>query len=1778
MMFVRLLVIIFVVVHSWLLKSAQSDHIQKYKQILAQRADREHAAIASEQCGSVSRKRLARAPAQYYHPTALPGRRTRLKDIYHEATRTGQSCAGACTPDSSISAGKLNNVWDARGEGFKENQVGSLRIDRLDTISETQRVSTSSPQSSDMRSPSPMNSYRAQLSDKHQQHSPEKFALRGRQRRMTDSPSPPPQRHRRSPVQPHVGLLDIFDQKMGFAQDVHSDHSSDYSAESEDYSGEQEGQSSPVNEPWGRSAREIPPQWMTMLYFGGRKEQLKINPAAGIELPRKRFSIELWVKPEGGQNSPAIIAGVFDNCSHPLNEKGWSVGIQTSEPGGRKDGRYFFSLRTDRNPRATTIRGHQHYRPNIWTHLLATYDGNRMALYVDGAKVGESSHQTGALYSPFMRTCRMFFLGGDQADSRHSFRGHVGGVRLWGHPRAHETLLAGHSQKERQSPLLATWEDFARADQWWLPYKDGHYPAVLATPHPEHKLVSAFLPPPCGLTICDNKDVILSYGEHWQLRAEKHIRYRVVNVCDDDGSHPTVSAIQIQRQHRALAAAFRPYNLTLELSVHTVHNSSLRQRFILGSCLNAKIGNKHCDPECDHRLTGHDGGDCLHQRPCYPWRRRDGECNMECNNVDNEYDDGDCCDPDITDVAKTCFDPESSYRTYLSVRELRDLLHLNSSKTLNVFFANNSAREELAGAATWPWAKEALTHQGGMILNPSYYGTVGHNNTMIHEMGHIFGLYHVFKGVSERESCDDPCQEIEASMETGDLCADTAPTPKSKACRDPDPVNDTCGLTHYYNTPYSNYMSYTDDNCTNHFTPNQVARMHCYVDLIYRSWVEDRKPAPVPLAPMVVGQTGDSVSIHWLSPISGPLYQREGDVNCQRCDEDGVLHQYAHEASSPHACDTSGYWTPEEAVGAPDVYQPCEPSMQTWSPEVSLYDANMTSPCPLGEGCVLELLFLHPVVPDSLTVWVTYISASNPAISDIEFILETGETLHMGPHSVLCDVPLTLRVHTSKRVATVKIHTFDKKMEIDAMLLTSRPRNALCSSCQPLRYRLHRTPAFTRERGPVHLSQLTYTDRDVVRGLQYQYRVQVDADGRLSELSPPLLYSHPQPFCGDGLLQGMERCDDGNLLDGDGCSKKCLMEPGFNCEGQPSLCYVFEGDGVCEEFEKGSSVQDCGYFTPVGYTDQWASAAWASHHDQRCPAAAATGEPSISQMCKSQTMDVDNAVTQEAWVPCTAPSQMGSYYEQQQQQQQQQQPVWLKVGFEQPGVAASVIVYLTSDGGWHGDHCRSTVSIQLCDTNGKNHSLGDFELSCQHNPLVVNVTHNLSAPFFLTSAVLLNFSSALVGVTGVALRTSCLFSAFALTGCARRPCGVGSCRPLQIEHALVTCTAGTDATRCSVLCHHGYTLGVLSGKGLPSHQRAINVSCSHGVWERVVTCQAVDCGLPDQSHVFFATFSCPSGTTFGKQCSFSCKAPAILQGDSDTLVCLEDGLWSYPEAYCKTECPDPPVVPNARLMVPECDGSGHDVGTVCRYKCIPGYYVSDSLNKKIRKRFLKLECLEGGRWETGSCVPVSCPVLPAMFEGMYTCTNGLDFDTVCTLHCPGLAEKHSIRCTKDGRWTEDLHMCKNIEGDCLPPADLNLVEYMCEDGYSIGAVCYPTCIVALSDPVVLTNGTTADTVKHWMLPSKAESIVCTGMKKWYPDPKSIHCIQSCEPFGGDGWCDTINNRAYCQYDGGDCCPSTLSTGKVIQFGVDCDHDECTCRDPEVEENKNKGKPTDPGQL
>ncbi|XP_069593904.1 pappalysin-2 [Ranitomeya imitator] len=1484
------------------------------------------------------------------------------------------------------------------------------------------------------------------------------------------------------------------------------------------------------------------------IYFSGAHSQLVLNPEAKQQIPRETFTVELWVKPEGGQNDPAVIASMFDNCSHVTSDRGWSVGIRPAVVDAKRDARFYFSLRTDRSQSATVLMSPHRYKPGTWTHLAAIYDGQQILLYIDGAEVSRAKGLLGPLHSHFISLCRSLMLGGDNSETGHCYRGHLFSLRLWSEVRTQYQLRSEAQRRTSETLPLMQSHSILSSNIWSL-YKDGAYPEVIPGLVPGNEMISTISLPLCGRTFCDLPEVTNGYSRSG-VKWEKVVHYRVVNVLEDDGSRPLVSTEQIERQHEILANAYSPHGIHWQLNVVQIHNSSLRNRVVLPGCEPGRVGNNQCDPECKHPLTGYDGGDCGFFRPCSSSKKGDGVCHLECNTARDDYDDGDCCpNKESGNSTKTCFDPDARGRAYMSVKELRDALQLNSTLFLNIFFAG-SAGEELAGAATWPWDKDALGVQGGIVLNPSYYGMTGHSNTMIHEVGHALGLYHVFKGVSERESCDDPCSEIEPSMETGDLCADTAPTPKSKLCRDPDPTNDTCGPMFYTGTPYNNYMSYTDDDCANSFTPNQVARMHCYLDLKYHGWTRLPKPSPVPLAPTVINQGPDYLTIQWMPPISGELYERDSGSLCEFCTADGSFLQYAHQASSPRTCDNSGYWSPEEAVGPPDVDQPCQPSLQAWSPEIHLF-TNMSVPCTEPQGCMLELHFLNPIRPQALTIWITYLSQNLPnPISDIELVTENNESLHLGSMEAFCDTPLTIRLTTDQKVSKVRVYTFDASMEIDAALLVSMSYDHLCSSCRPVKYKIVRSPPFLRN-NQVTRTQRTFTDMEVKLGHKYQYQVHVVGRTSIGEPSPALTHIHGVPFCGDGDVNEElgEECDDGTMQNGDGCSQKCQLEENYICRGNPSLCYIPNEDNefVDDDIEMSA---ECEEPTSQGYNDLWASHAAASHEDlKNCPVSAVIGEPIQKSCLPLNTVPGQKMLS---WVPCNAALEHS---------------IWLKVSFDEPSLADSFLVYLSSDGDLPTSTPPATLTAHLTDVTGHNHSLGTHQLSCQSNPVVLRCPQN---PRYRVESLTLKFSSSLIGVHGVALRspgTSSDSSVGRNQELIRKNCS--SCPTLHVLHGTAQCSTDQDGeTLCSVTCDEGYVLHTISKTGHRILQDAA-LKCLAGHWNLSVTCEFLDCGPPPPSLVFHASFFCPDGTGLENRCFFTCLPPAKFQGMSQWVMCMWDGHWSLPEGYCKIECDAPPAISNARLLTPRCHLGNHDVGSMCRYRCKLGYHVAEVSERRQRRKFLKIHCLQTGLWAVGRCIPITCEPLPLLLRGMYNCTRGAEVDSKCTLHCRTYTM--STVCSKDGTWTEKFSLCKDLTGTCPPPPEVNGIHYICDHGHAIGANCTAYCNYPPNEPVILPKSMTADTVEHWMNPTKVQDIMCIGILQWYPDPSSLHCIPSCEPFQADGWCDTINNRAYCQYDGGDCCASTLSShkGQVIPFAAECEKDECTCRDPEAEENKSQ---------
>lgn len=56
--------------------------------------------------------------------------------------------------------------------------------------------------------------------------------------------------------------------------------------------------------------------------------------------------------------------------------------------------------------------------------------------------------------------------------------------------------------------------------------------------------------------------------------------------------------------------------------------------------------------------------------------------------------------------------------------------------------------------------------------------------------------------------------------------------------------------------------------------------------------------------------------------------------------------------------------------------------------------------------------------------------------------------------------------------------------------------------------------------------------------------------------------------CGNGIVEGVEECDDAGTAPGDGCSSNCSVEPGWQCVGQPSVCALLCGNGALDAGEQ----------------------------------------------------------------------------------------------------------------------------------------------------------------------------------------------------------------------------------------------------------------------------------------------------------------------------------------------------------------------------------------------------------------------------------------------------------------------------------------------------------------------------------------------------------------------------------------------------------------------------------
>lgn len=154
------------------------------------------------------------------------------------------------------------------------------------------------------------------------------------------------------------------------------------------------------------------------------------------------------------------------------------------------------------------------------------------------------------------------------------------------------------------------------------------------------------------------------------------------------------------------------------------------------------------------------------------------------------------------------------YKTETFEPQMKEDLCIEPEHVINVFYAN---AEGYLGWAYFPDDFPENDKMHGVVINhKAILGgslrSYSYGKTLLHEMGHHFGLYHTFQGGCYGE----------------DGCNDTPSQDNGNNIYDCSSLN-TCP-NQEGDDPYNNYMNYVDDYCMTRFTDEQIYRIWAHLE------------------------------------------------------------------------------------------------------------------------------------------------------------------------------------------------------------------------------------------------------------------------------------------------------------------------------------------------------------------------------------------------------------------------------------------------------------------------------------------------------------------------------------------------------------------------------------------------------------------------------------------------------------------------------------------------------------------------------------------------------------------------------------------------------------------------------------------------------------------------------------------------------------------------------------------------------------------------------------
>jgi len=166
---------------------------------------------------------------------------------------------------------------------------------------------------------------------------------------------------------------------------------------------------------------------------------------------------------------------------------------------------------------------------------------------------------------------------------------------------------------------------------------------------------------------------------------------------------------------------------------------------------------------------------------------------------------------------------------------------INPENLLNVWIIDMT-ETNILGFSNFPW--EIVDNYHGIVLNrrcffPEDYGEnyFPSFKTLTHQVGHYFGLLHVFSQNSGTGACASANINADSETTFENMISDDIDSPIqfSNICDPCDKLNNKkLHLDDQYNPLFMNFMDYTYDKYVTMFTANQIQKMR-YMILTYRS-------------------------------------------------------------------------------------------------------------------------------------------------------------------------------------------------------------------------------------------------------------------------------------------------------------------------------------------------------------------------------------------------------------------------------------------------------------------------------------------------------------------------------------------------------------------------------------------------------------------------------------------------------------------------------------------------------------------------------------------------------------------------------------------------------------------------------------------------------------------------------------------------------------------------------------------------------------------------------